>query len=254
MGSEHLNIFLKPMSRPRADFGSQGETGGDDKSAANRLRHRRRTIAEVTTVLSLHTLRELADRIEQAYARRRPGRRLAFADPRVWTAAAATLLQAHCDDPERVPLDPELYVAAQSRLTSFDDPWMELASDASARRYHRRVRRIVRGLREELRAEVQWAERRIRRGESIRTVLTSRGRRLSPLGRFIVASRAGRPELADRFEASARAQHYSCPLYRHASLGLLPAAVAYPFDSDSPPSIKADSSPTDHKVPDFSLN
>ena len=204
-------------------------------------------------MLSLHTLPELADRIEQAYARRRPGRHLSVVDPGLWTAAAAALLQTHCDDPERVPLDPELYVAAQSRSTSFNDPWTELASGDSTRRYLRRIRRIIRGLRDELRTEIRWAESRIRRGDSIRTVLRSNGRRISPLGRFIVACRANRPELAERFASAARAQHRSCPLYRQAGLRLLPESVAYPFDNDPTAGVEADSS-APHKVPDFSLN
>jgi len=205
-------------------------------------------------VLILHTLRELADRIEQAYARRGAGRRSAVVSPGVWTAAAGVLLQVHCADPDRVPLDPELFVAAQPRSLLFEDPWTGLAADESARRYLRRVRRIVRGLREELRAEVRWAERRVRRGDSIATVLSSRGSRLSPLGRFLVAARAGRPDLAKRFEASARAQHRSCPLYRQASLGLLPINVAYPFDAELPPGVEADSITPSQKVPDFSMN
>lgn len=203
-------------------------------------------------MLSLHTLRELADRIERAYARRRPGRHSLIADSRVWTAAAATLLQTHCDDPERVPLDPEFYVAAQSRTSAFSDPWSELASDDSTRRYLGRIRRIVQGLRRELRVEIRWAESRIRRGVSIRAVLRTSGRRVSPLGCFIVACRAGRPDLAARFASSARAQHCSCPLYRQAGIGLLPSTVSYPFDNEPPPRVKADS--ISGKVPDFSLN
>ena len=43
------------------------------------------------------------------------------------------------------------------------------------------------------------------------------------LGRYIVARRAGRADLAAAFVADVRAQHGSCPLYRSACLAFLPA-------------------------------
>jgi len=129
-----------------------------------------------------------------------------------------------------VPLDAELFVASQPISVAFADPWTELAQPEAARRYRSRVRRIVRQLGSELGREVRRAERLIRRGGEMSAVLSLQDGRLSPLSCFIVAQRAGRPELADRFAAAAAAQNRSCPLYRTASLALIPADF-YPVES-----------------------
>ena len=103
------------------------------------------------------------------------------------------------------------------------------------------VRRIVRRLGSELRREVRRAERSIRQGGEMSAVLGAQDGRLSPLGCFIVAQRAGRVELVDRFAAAAAAQHRSCPLYRSASLALIPAdfypdeSLALEHQADTPP-------------------
>jgi len=162
----------------------------------------------------------LAARIERAYSLRRPSWHGGCSSPRVWETAAQALLQMHRDDPT-LPVDPELFVAAQSFQGSTADPWTELTSEKSARRYRRRVRLIIRGLRDELRSEVRLAERRVRRGEAIESVLMTEGSALSPLGCFIAAQRAGRGDLVERYRNEAEAQHRSCPLYQQASLRLL---------------------------------
>jgi len=141
----------------------------------------------------------------------------------VWFAAALRLWEVHAQDPLRIPLDAELFVASQPISTAFADPWTELSGPEAARRYQSRVRRIVRRLGSELRREVRRAERLIRRGCEMSAVLNVQDGRLSPLGCFVVARRAGRADLADRFAAAAAAQHRSCPLYRSASLALIPA-------------------------------
>jgi len=129
-----------------------------------------------------------------------------------------------------VPLDAELFVASQPISGPFADPWTELAEPEAARRYRSRVRRIVRRLGCELRREVRLAERLIGRGREMSAVLSVQDARLSPLGCFIVARRAGRADLADCFAAAAAFQHRSCPLYRSASLALIPADL-YPAES-----------------------
>ena len=174
-------------------------------------------------------LDQLAGRVERAYALRRPRWWRGCSTSRVWYAAALRLWEAHADDPERVPLDAELYVASQPISVPLADPWTELAQPEAARRYRSSVQRIVRQLRAELKREIGLAERSIRRGVGISTVLKRKSHRLSPLGCFLVAQRAGRPDLAGCFAAAAADQHRSCPLYRTASLALVPAEF-YPDD------------------------
>jgi hypothetical protein len=168
----------------------------------------------------------LAERIERAYALRQPRWIPGCSAPGVWAAAAAALYQAHFADPA-IPLDPELYVAAQAEIGPHVDPWSELAQEAAVCRYRQRIEQIIATLRRELRREVRLAGRRIARGESASTVLLTRSRSLSPLGRLIAARRAGRDDLAERLKAEAAKQHRMCPLYREASRSLL-APQHYP--------------------------
>jgi hypothetical protein len=106
--------------------------------------------------------------------------------------------------------------------TTFDDPWLSLAQPAAARRYRRAVRKMIRGLRAELSAEVRSAQRRIDGGEAIDSVLLGSENRLSPLSRYITALRAGRHELGEHLRPAAGEQHRCCPLYRPACRPLLP--------------------------------
>jgi hypothetical protein len=138
----------------------------------------------------------------------------------VWNAAAALLLGLHQADPG-LPLDPELFVAAQTRVEPIEDPWRALASAEAGRRYGRCIRLLVRQLRREIRAEVRHAERRMRRGLPLEIILDEEVRDLSPLGCYLIALREGRADLAGRFRAQARAQHQSCPLYRQAVANLI---------------------------------
>lgn len=166
-------------------------------------------------------IKTMADRIEQAYRLRRPRWRGTWSTSGVWAVAAAKLLEVHEDD-RSIPPDPELYVAAQPAASKYPDPWVELTQAGCVRRFRRRVREMVRALRNELSAEVKLAEGRVGAGRSIGKVLNAPSRRLSPLGRYIVARRAGRVALAQRFLPGAVQQHRACPLYRQAAKGLLP--------------------------------
>jgi hypothetical protein len=139
------------------------------------------------------------------------------------------LWEAHAEDPRQVPLDAELYVASQPISAPIADPWSELAGPEAAERYRAQVSRIIRRLRSELKREVRRAERLILRGREITAVLSVDDDRISPLGCMIVAWRAGRADLADRFASEAAAQNRSCPLYRLACLALLPADL-YPVE------------------------
>ncbi len=164
----------------------------------------------------------LACRIERAYELRRPDWRQGCSSPRVWSAAALQLWEAHAGDPSRLPLDPELFVASQVISAQFADPWRELASPAARKTYCRQVYQIIQELRSALKREVRRAERAIERGQDISSVLTVKNGRLSDLGCYLVARRAGRIDLADRLAAAAIQQHRFCPLYRSACLALIP--------------------------------
>jgi hypothetical protein len=201
-------------------------------------------------VLTLRVIEELADRIERAYLRRQPYWHQGCSNPRVWAAAAVALLRLNRNDP-RIPIDPELYVASQPISHSLADPWEDLTQSRSVRRYRRRVRQLIRNLRGELVAELRFVRSRVQRGETIEDVLYSKSRSLSPLGRFIAAYRAGRPDLMERFRATAQDQHGCCPLYRPASQRLLPSA-AYPVQDTLPGWLFSGRSGS--KIPQFSLN
>jgi len=147
----------------------------------------------------------------------------------VWAQAAHYLWQAHAEAPESVPLDAELYVAAQDISGQFANPWFDLARPEAIRQYRSRVDQIVGQLRSELKKEIGRAERAIRHGEAIHKVLRPGNRRLSPLGCYITALRSGRADLARRLTNSAAQQHHSCPLYRAASSALI-SAEHYRFE------------------------
>ena len=164
----------------------------------------------------------LACRIERAYELRRPHWRRGCSSPRVWSAAALQLWEAHSGDPARLPLDPELFVASQAISERLPDPWFELTTPASKKMYRRQVYQIIQELRIALKREVRRAERAIERGRDISVVLTVNNGKLSDLGCYLVARRAGRDDLAVRFAAAAIEQHRFCPLYRSACLPLIP--------------------------------
>ncbi len=201
----------------------------------------------------LHELEQLASRIERAYYRRLD-RDVRGLDSRVWTVAAVRLLRLHRAD-SMFPIDPELFVASQPNRSATANPWFVLARASSIRRYRRRVRRIIRQLRGELRVEVRTFQGRLILGDSPEAALVPRGRRsLSPLGCFIAACRADRPDLAERFRNLAEAQHRSCPLYRFASRGMIPADE-YPLPSeDCAHAPRLTRGQTPDKIPQFSLN
>jgi hypothetical protein len=130
---------------------------------------------------------------------------------------------------QQLPLDPELFVASQPIEAPYADPWSCLALAEAGDRYKLRVRRIIRQLRIELKREVRRAEALISAGKKLPVIMRARDNRLSALGLYITAQRAGRPDLAEKLRSSAVEQHNSCPLYRFASLSLLSAEL-YPAD------------------------
>lgn len=177
-------------------------------------------------ILTPRTIELIADRIERAYLRRRPRNLPVFGDVRVWAIAAQALLEAH-RRASWLPLDPELFVAAQAVRRPMGDPWTDLAPAASLRRYRRQVLQIVQGLRKEIRTEIRRVESLVRRGEDPGRLFSEPRRWLSPLGAYVAAHRLRRPDLMEQLRPLARDQHDACPLYRLACRGFLPAS-AYP--------------------------
>jgi hypothetical protein len=168
----------------------------------------------------------LADRIERAFTLRRSQWYRGCSTSRVWSAAALTLWQIHERNPQ-LPLDPEFFVASQPVFDLFADPWKTLAHADAGLRYQRNIRRITRQLRGELKREIRRAEVLIQDGRGLTRLLRTRDSRFSPLGLYITAHRAGRPDLAETLRHGVLAQHRSCPLYRPATIGLLPLEL-YP--------------------------
>ena len=103
-------------------------------------------------------------------------------------------------------------------------------------RYRAKVREVIRLLTAELKREIRRAERSIREGEGIRSVVSLDNPRLSPLGAYVVAHRAGRSDLAELVQPAAASQQRSCPLYKTASLAFIPAeyVLAETFVDRSP--------------------
>lgn len=174
------------------------------------------------TLASRHEIDRLAGRIRDAYRRRDRSWHGGCSTDRLWEAAALVLIRCHEENPG-VPVDPELFVISQSTT----DPWSDLASPLAAERYREQVGKIIRRLRSELGREIRRAEELIHRGRSVGDVVSRRDGKLSPLGRYIVALRAFRPDLADSWCREALVQHESCPLYRPACCEFLPVD-AYP--------------------------
>ena len=198
-------------------------------------------------VPTCETTQELAERIERAYLRGRPRWRQGCSNPRVWLVAAANLVRLHREDPA-IPVDPELFVASQPAASPLDDPWQVLTQPSSTRRYLGRIRKIVRALRQELRGEVRRGEARLRQGACMESVLEAGADRLSPLGRILLATRLGRPDLAEPWQAAARDQHDACPLYAQAWRDLQPDD-AYPVADSVVAAV-----PRRRRVPPFSVN
>ncbi len=190
----------------------------------------RRSQTEVpVTQNTARTLEHAAARIERAYLARRPSSPQGFVDGRVWSAAASVLAEAHRID-SRVPVDPELFVASLVEPGTGTDPWTELTGPSARSRYLSRVRAMIRGLRREIREEIRRGEASLDRGESPEVVLMTPSRSRTSLARYLTAVRIGRLDLADRLRNEAAAQHSACPLYRPATLGLIPED-AYPVSS-----------------------
>lgn len=180
-------------------------------------------------VLPPRAIPQLAERVEQAYLRRRPSLHREYAHSPVWSAAAAALVALHRSDPS-LPIDPELFVACQLEGTSTKrraDPWGELVHARATVRYRRQIQRMIRSLRGELRAELRLIDQRCRQGVPLERLLTEPNPRISALARFIMAYRCSGEEVLASLRGSVRQQHDACPLFRQVSDSFLPPHV-YP--------------------------
>lgn len=180
-----------------------------------------------TTVLTIETVDQIAATLKDAYYLRHRDKGTAHIEGRVWSLAARRLLSLHRTHPE-LPVDPVLFVACLPEPLAGREPWHGLIQRRSLVLYRNRLRSITRRLQRELTREVALAEAEIERGQPIEMLLTWPSRRVSPLGRYIVAQRADRPDLARAFRQDAYRQHMACPLYRPASRSLL-GSLAYPI-------------------------
>lgn len=163
---------------------------------------------------------QIAQRIEQAYLRRRPEWRMASVDRHLWASAARVLIAAS-EGSAAIPVDPELFVASQVRAGLISDPWMDLTHPRAGRRYVANVQRMVRRLRNELREELERVDDLLTTGKTLERILRTPSRKLSPLGRYVVAIRQGRTDLAKGFRGEAREQMTVCPLYQAALVDLI---------------------------------
>ncbi len=191
-------------------------------------------------ILTRHAIEQIESRIERAYLHHFPSWSLAGLDPRLWSAAAALLTDAHRLQPW-VPVDPELFVACQIRQADASDPWRTLTHASARQRYIDSLRRIVRSLRRELRGELRRIELAARLGQPLQALLLAPSRRLSPLGRYLGALHFDRTDLAAELELEARGQFQTCALYGKALEDLVPGK-RHGFDPVLPESIHSSSS------------
>ena len=183
------------------------------------------------TLLATQTdLDLLADRLEQAYRRRHPNWLATALTPGVWTAAAARLAEV-AGSRTSYPVDPELFIAVQDYRSFRRDPWSELTQDVSAKLYRAAVRKIIRQLRLELRAELRWSKRRLVAGHTLEQVLAGSKSRLSPITKLALCLEQDRGDLAAAVRPAAEAQHRACPLYRFACKDCFEADVEFEFVS-----------------------
>lgn len=171
-------------------------------------------------------LEKLADRIERAYRLRFPNWPATGLTPGVWAAAAARLTEAAWGT-RSLPIDPELFVAAQSYRSFRRDPWAELAQEGSGKAYRSAIRQVVGQLRDELKRELRWSNRFLRTGGSLEELLSTPQSRVSPLTAMSLFIRHDRFDLVRQVRPAAESQHRACPLYRYACKRTIPADL-YP--------------------------
>ncbi len=169
----------------------------------------------------------LAERIAEAYVRRRPGVRVEDPCSGVWKTAAS-ILWGIARENGKYPVDPELFVAAQSNSDGFADPWVELTDPRASECYRRLVRSLIHRLRRDLGREMRRIHRKLDADTLMELTPRWLARRFSPLALYLAAKEHGRDDLAAAFHEEALAQHQACPLYRIAACPTLVDHGIYP--------------------------
>lgn len=178
-------------------------------------------------IATQNNLDQLADRIERAYHLRHPNWLATGLTPGVWTAAAVRLhevVAAH----SFLPVDPELFVAAQSYKTFRRDPWCELTQEGACKAYRSAVRKIIRQLKRELAGELRRATRFLEAQGTLDELVASARSKVSPMIKLMLCHQNDRSDLALHVNSAAEAQHLACPLYRIACKNLIPGDL-YPL-------------------------
>ena len=214
--------------RAVADLGSRMSNGREGRSgeAGMRCPGEGASLRRGGDVLTQNAIEELAERIERAYRRRQPHWRLGLLEPAGLVGrggGAAADAPRRPDDPGRPgavrgrPADHLAVVRPVGRPDAGDGgPPLPPTGPPDHPQAPRRA--AGRG---------PAGRGRVRRGEAIEAVLRSRSRALSPLGRFIAAYRAGRPDLAEPVPGPGPGAAPGLPALPAGLPALLPAA-AYP--------------------------
>lgn len=161
---------------------------------------------------------EIAIRLESAYVRNRnAGLERHEINPTYWIRCAVSLLATNRQD-SIYPLDPELFIAAQSdKKTKTNEVEFPQEVDEAIDRYKLSILRTIRKLRQELTEELNWLSSASRRGLPVERLIRTASRRITPLSLYIHAQRMNREDLANELISQVLNQHEHCPLYRAAS-------------------------------------
>ncbi len=170
---------------------------------------------------------EIAVRMEAAYRRKFSGRaRFMMPDSEAFLKCSVGLISLH-DRDDSCPVDPELFVALQRKAehiaTAHHNGKLERMLDYYAGRIHQMIQR----LRIELVRELEHIEGLYQRGFAIKELVCVESEIVSPVGRFIFATRHHRHDLSQLILTDVLRQHEACPLYRFASVNLIAPAL-YP--------------------------
>lgn len=159
---------------------------------------------------------EIAIRLESAYMRFRPtlGERNEMSSD-FWIQCAVALMAVNRTD-SIIPLDPELFIAAQTERNG-SSPFMEADVNKAIDRYKGAILRTIRKLRQELTEELKRLSTASLRGLTVERLVRSSSRRFTPLSLYIHAHRMNREDLANELVSQVLEQHEHCPLYRFAS-------------------------------------
>lgn len=170
---------------------------------------------------------EIAVRMEAAYRRKFSGRaRFVIPDSEAFLKCSVGLISLHSRD-ESCPVDPELFVALQRKAEHIATAEQGNKLDRMLEFYAGRVHQMIQRLRIELVRELEHIEGLYQRGFPIDDLVLVESESVSPVGRFIFATRHKRHDLSQLILADVLRHHDACPLYRFACVSLM-APCHYP--------------------------